>query len=165
MTIHSTTRIFAIDPSTRGFGFVVLEGRTRLVDWGLIRVGKDKNRASLKRIEDLIAQYEPGLVVVEDTAVRECRRRTRARHLIQDIADFASFWEIPVLHVPWNTVRQVVGGQAKATKSEVAAAVVARFPEIADREPPKRKAWMKEDDRMALMDAAALALAASGHAG
>jgi len=41
-------RVLAIDPSTRGFGFAVLEGPDRLIDWGVKETKVDKNRRSLE---------------------------------------------------------------------------------------------------------------------
>ena len=38
------TRVLAIDPSTRGFGFAVLEGLEKLVDWGVTRMIKTDDR-------------------------------------------------------------------------------------------------------------------------
>ena len=36
-------RILAIAPSSRGFGFAVLEGQEKLVDWGVKSIKGDKN--------------------------------------------------------------------------------------------------------------------------
>ena len=41
-------RVLAIDPSTRGFGFAVLEGPERLIDWGVKETKIDKNKRTLK---------------------------------------------------------------------------------------------------------------------
>jgi hypothetical protein len=35
-------RVVAIDPATRGFGFAVLEGANRLIDWGVKETKTDK---------------------------------------------------------------------------------------------------------------------------
>lgn len=155
----TTTRVLAMDPSTRGFGFAVFEGPDRLVDWGLVHVGRDKNDASLKRFEDLMGLYAPAGVVAEDCADAACQRRSRARLLIAQALDYAAFFERHVITVPWRTVRVVVGGRPKATKEEIARAVARRFPEVAHRLPPHRKPWMSEDARTSLFDAVALGVA------
>ena len=59
-------RVLAIDPSTRGFGFAVLEGPNRLIDWGVKETKTDKKRRTLKLIEDIIDRYQPRVIVVED---------------------------------------------------------------------------------------------------
>jgi RNase H-fold protein (predicted Holliday junction resolvase) len=70
----SEIRVLAIDPSTRGFGFAVLEGPDRLIDWGVKETKMDKNRRALKLIAQLIEQYEPSTVVSR----RLCRQRLPA---------------------------------------------------------------------------------------
>src|SRR5467141_3176906 len=83
------TRILAIDPSTRGFGYTVLEGPSRLIDWGVKETKTDKNRRSLKLIAELIEQYTPGVVVLEDYAGKDSRRCRRAAELIDGISSLA----------------------------------------------------------------------------
>jgi hypothetical protein len=41
-------RVLAIDPSTRGFGFAILEGPNQLIDWGVKETRADKEQASAK---------------------------------------------------------------------------------------------------------------------
>jgi hypothetical protein len=51
-------------------------------------------------------------------------------------------------------------GNDKGTKHVVAEVIAQRFPEeLGFRLPPKRRAWMSEDSRIDIFDAAALALA------
>src|SRR5262250_3308597 len=82
-------RVLAIDPSTRGFGFAVLEGPNRLIDWGVKETKTDKKRRSVKLIDDLIELYQPSVVVVEDFAAKGSRRCGRVRELINDISKLA----------------------------------------------------------------------------
>lgn len=43
-------RVLAIDPSTRGFGFAVLEAPNRLIDWGVKEARTDKQRRALSKV-------------------------------------------------------------------------------------------------------------------
>lgn len=160
MTDTPRLRLLAIDPSPRGFGFAVLEEPLRLVDWGLVHVGAQKNRESFRRFEDLVQLYAPDVLVVEDCADPGCRRRERARALIAEIMEYGSFFDLEVRRIAWQRVRESVGMSPDATKEEVAANVAATFPELAHRLPPHRKLWMSEDPRMSLFDALALAICA-----
>ncbi len=49
-----------------------------------------------------------------------------------------------------------------ANKHEIARAVAELFPELSHRLPPRRKAWMSEDERMGIFDAASFALTVLG---
>src|SRR5437868_4477583 len=88
-TANRDIRILAIDPSTRGFGFAVLEGPSRLIDWGVKETKTDKKRRSLKLIAELIEQYAPGVVALEDYEGKGSRRCRRVADLIEDISKLA----------------------------------------------------------------------------
>jgi hypothetical protein len=155
-----SVRLIAVDPTHNGFGFAIFEYPSLLMDWGVAHVGREKNKDSLKRFEYLVDWFQPQAVVVEDCMDPGCRRRARTRALIAEIMDFSAFFDLTIFTVPWRRVRELVGGDLRATKEDVATAVARRFPEIADRLPPHRKLWMPEDVRMNIFDAVALALAA-----
>lgn len=70
-------RILAIDPTHRGFGFVVLEGGSELLDWGTRYVSHPKHDASIEKVDRLIEEYEPATLVLEDPTgdgSRRCQR-------------------------------------------------------------------------------------------
>src|SRR5215204_2172267 len=90
------TRILAIDPFTRGFGFAVLEGAEGLIDWGVKETKTDKNRRSLKLITELMDRYEPAVVVVEDHKAKGSRRCDRVGKLISEISKLASKKKVKV---------------------------------------------------------------------
>jgi Holliday junction resolvasome RuvABC endonuclease subunit len=150
--------VLAIDPSTRGFGFAVLEGPNRLIDWGVKETKKNKNARSLKLIEDLIDRYQPGVIVVEDYAGKGSRRCRRIQGLIDDISKLASKRKIRVRSLSRAKVKQVFNESDASNKQEIAVAIANRFPELAPRLPRVRKPWMSEDYRMSIFDAVAFGL-------
>jgi Holliday junction resolvasome RuvABC endonuclease subunit len=152
------TRVLAIDPSTRGFGFGVLEGPERLVDWGVRETKTDKKRRSLKLIAELIEQYQPSVIVVEDYEAKGSRRCQRVGELIDDISKLASKRRIRVRSFSRAKVKQAFSESGASTKYEMALDIVKRFPELAPRLPRFRKPWMSEDYRMSIFDAVALGL-------
>ena len=83
-------RILAIALSSKGFGFVVMEGQKALVDWGVKAVKKlDKNRQSLVKAKELIAHYQPGLVILQASEGKGSRRVPRIRALHRQIIALA----------------------------------------------------------------------------
>src|SRR5262245_55669394 len=74
-------RIFALDPTTKGFGYAVLETPFRLVDWGLAYVSGEKESGALARFETLLDQFRPDIVVLEDPTAPGSRRRPRVQKL------------------------------------------------------------------------------------
>ena len=157
------TRVIAIDPTWHGFGVVVLEGPTNLIDWGMKKSYSDNSRnAIVRKIKTILDFYEPDVLVVEDCAHRLSRRGTSAREIIRAILELAAQTAVKTRRVSIVSVRQAFSEDGRATKHEIAIALTSQFPELGVHLPAKRKAWMPEDPRMAIFDAAALALTAFG---
>lgn len=159
--IHRTnSRILAIAPSTQGFGFAVLEGEAKLVDWGVKHVGGDKNEQAILKVAALMVYYLPAKLVVEDCSAEGCRRSKRIRTLIQETIKLAEQRRLTVVRLSREEVKRALSLDSPATKHSVAEFLARRFPEeLASRLPPKRRAWKSEDGRMDIFDAVSLALA------
>jgi len=151
-------RILAIDPTSKGFGYIVLEDSDFLVDWGIKEARDNKNTRCLKQIRYLIELYQPHVVAVEDCSKHGTRRSERVRDLVAGIIKLAEEQGIRSRQVLRQKVRQAFESFGATTKHEIAQAIARRFPEIADRLPPKRRPYMSEDARMAIFGAAAIAL-------
>src|SRR5262249_25387033 len=124
-------RVLAIDPSTRGFGFALLEGPNRLIDWGVKETKTDKKHRSLQLIADLIDQYQPSTIVVEDYAAKGSRRCGRVRELINDIAKLAETRNVKVRSFSRLKVKQAFAESGASNKFEIAKTIANRFPELA----------------------------------
>jgi len=151
-------RVLAIDPSTRGFGFAVLEGPSRLIDWGAKETKNNKNAKSLKLIDDLIDRYEPNVIVVEDYEGKGSRRCRRIQMLIDGMSTLASKRTVRIRSFSRAKVKQAFFESGAVNKYEIATAIAGRFPELVPRLPRFRKPWMSEDYRMSIFDAVAFAV-------
>src|ERR1017187_2726613 len=139
-------RILAIAPSTRGFGFAVLEGQETLVDWGVKTVKGDKNVQSLAKVGKLIAHYQPGALVLEDASAKSSRRSPRIRKLSQQIIKMAEARKMIVKLFSRDQVMKTFIADGQGTKHALAEIIAKRFPEeLGSRLPPKRKPWMSEE--------------------
>src|SRR6266852_1877016 len=81
--------ILAIHPTTRGFGFVVFEGRHRPIDWGTKDARGEKNQRVLTKAAELIAWYKPDILVLENAQSAGSRRADRIRQLHLRLAELA----------------------------------------------------------------------------
>jgi hypothetical protein len=153
-------RFLAIDPTSKGFGFAVLEGPDTLVDWGVKHA--TGNRECLQQAVALIGRYQPEVLVVERTDAAGCLRRLRARQLIGDLLALARERELRARRISRQTVLRYFVKSGFATKRQIAVALSIRFPELEPYLPPERKPWMSEDERMGIFDAVAFGLAALG---
>ncbi len=153
-------RVLSIAPSTRGFGYAVLEDAANLVDWGSKSVEGNKNTECLIKVEALIAHYQPTLIVLEDHSGKDSRRSARIVTLGKRLVALASQREVKVKLFSQAQVRRVFFGERKGTKHALAEILAKRFPEeLGHRLPPKRRAWTSEDSRMDIFDAMALVMA------
>lgn len=152
-------RILSVDAFSRGFGFAVLEGPQRLIEWGVAEARSDKRIRSLRRIVDLLESYRPATLIMEDWAARGSRRRPRIRKLLQAISDVAQKKRIRGKRVTLQAVRKTFSPSAAFTKYQVATVVATRFPELSHHLPkPRKYSGEGEDPRIRLFGAVALAL-------
>jgi Holliday junction resolvasome RuvABC endonuclease subunit len=158
-TLAKYPRILAIAPSTRGFGYAVLEGHGEIVDWGVRSIEGNKNSGSIKKVEEMIDLYNPQVMVLEDTTAKGSRRSPRIKALTKRLVDLAERRTIEVALFSQEQVRRFFFGDADGTKHALAEIIAERFPEeLGFRLPPKRRDWMSEDSRMGIFEAVALAL-------
>lgn len=153
-------RILAVDPAVRGFGFAVLEGPDTLIDWGRKEARTDKTRRMIQGVRDLIAVYQPDLIVAEDCDDRDSRRRPAICKLLREIVTVAKAAGIPVGRVPRVSVLRAFAEPPpnRTNKESIANRIAERFPELTPSLPPHRKRWMSEDSRINVFDAVAFAL-------
>lgn len=83
MQLEMTDTILAIDPTSRGFAFAVLEASAFLVDWGERIIPAKTGGLLLRKVDELLSRYKPTLLVIEDLAVpdagsEQARRSTRS---------------------------------------------------------------------------------------
>jgi Holliday junction resolvasome RuvABC endonuclease subunit len=132
-------RVLTIDPSTRGFGFAVLEGPDRLIDWGVKETKIDKKRRSLKLIEDLIDRYQPNAIVLEDYAGKGSRRCSRIQGLIDEISKLALNNNVKVRRFSRTNLKRAFSESGARNKYEMAIAIAKRFPRICPAPPALQK--------------------------
>lgn len=152
-------RILAVDPAVRALAFAVIEGPETLVDWGRKEARADKNRSVIAGVRDLIALYQPDLLVAENCGDKDSRRRPAVRALIREITAAAKAAGVPTACISRGAVLRAFAEPApnRTNKESVAKQIAARFPELAPLLPPHRKRWMSEDSRINVFDAVALA--------
>ncbi len=152
--------VLSIYATSRGFAFVLFEGPESPFDWGVREIGNpSRNRKCLGAVAEIIDRYQPGHVVLEDTADHLSRRTARIRHLYQSIANLADRNVIDVCRVSKATIQESFATVGAKTKYEIAQAIAISIPAFAIRMPPVRKPWMSQDSRQSLFDAVALGLA------
>ena len=157
MVIFQEQRVLAIDPTYRGFGFAVLEGPRRLIDWGVKQMRRTKTARTILQSKALMEQYCPDVVVVEDWQGKGSCRCLRIGNIIRAIRTMANLYRIPTRCFSRNRVRQAFDFWNAKTKHQIAVVIALELPELRSRLPRLRKTSMSEDERMAIFDAVSFA--------
>jgi hypothetical protein len=154
-TFPKNAILLAIDPTSRGFAFAVLEAPAFLVDWG----SKSATTGSdvVRKVDKLLSRYQPEVLVLEDLAAKGARRRKRARREIELLERRALKRGVRVERVSRLVVLDTFA--PGKSKYEVAARLAEVFPVLANRLPRKRNTWRPEQPRMSVFDALGIAAA------
>jgi len=156
-------RILSIAPSTRGFGFAVMEGQKLMIFGGKkTRVKGDtkKNKELLRKVEVLINRWQPSIVAFEEANAKGSRRRPRIRKVVRQIARLSKRHKIKVKMLSRRQLRKFFFADGKGTEHRLAMRLAEWFPEeLADMLPPKRKLWETEKSCMDVFDAVAFGVA------
>lgn len=153
------SRILSITPSIKGFGFAVLEGEERLVNWGVTSVRGDKNNQCLAKVKEMIVHYQPAVMVLQDCSAKDSRRSPRIRKLSKRIIALGGRCNVRVALFSRKQVMKIFLPDGEGTKHTIAEIVAKRFPEeLGFQLPPKRKLGHGENSRMDMFDAVALVL-------
>ncbi|MBJ7535402.1 hypothetical protein JDN40_14930 [Rhodomicrobium vannielii ATCC 17100] len=157
MMVLNETTVFAIAPTSRGFGYVLFAARAKPLDWGVKEIRNEKNRQSLAKIEAMIRTILPAVVVLEDREHRTCRRSLRVRVLLHHIAALAEAQGLTVATYSRRDVRAAFGKKGKS-KDAIAGVIVEEVPALLPWLPRRRRIWESEQHSMAIFEAAALAM-------
>lgn len=156
MRYQSLTRVLALDLHPRRFGYVVLEGSDRLLDWG-VRSYRHKGNSSdiliQRRLRPLLALWRPTLLVIHGARQVPPRKNLLRERLLKGVAAEAKSY-----HACVRLLKSAKERTGKLTKYERAREVVKRFPVLAERLPPKRKPWESEHYSMSIFEALAVAV-------
>ena len=77
--------ILSVFPSVRGFGFALFQGTWVPIDWGFRHVQGDKNKFSLEKVQKLIDEYAPDILLLENCAGAVLQQEDVGRILIDQL--------------------------------------------------------------------------------
>lgn len=155
-------RVIVLEVRPRMCGFVVFDGPTRLIDWGVRNFSpnaKGQTRIVAKRIGDIFDQYGPCRVVVGKRTDERVRVNRHLSSALRTIRREARRRALPLHQIVTAAVRGFFSPKGYTTRYEIASAVAELLEELAWKLPPKRKAWQSESPNALIFDAAALGMA------
>lgn len=157
--------VLGVAPNDRGFGYVVLEGSTRLVDWKVKRTPSRKNQKTLQAIDELLTLFMPTHLVFEARDRSQGLSSVRVDSLLRDMARCAADRGVIPVPVPRQAVLERFEPMEATTNREIALLLTMQFPELSPYLPPKRRIWDSESRAMSIFDATAMVLTFYDHDG
>src|SRR5258708_36307691 len=127
------TRILAIDPTTKGFGYAILDLPLHLIAWGMAHVKGEKRSGAIVRFEALLDQFRPDAVVLEDTTAQGSRRYPRVSDLLERLGRIAPERGLEVQTVSRLAVIAYFSSKdGHATKHAIATTLPSAYPPLPD---------------------------------
>ena len=156
---HHASRILAVDPAPRGFGFAAFELPFHLVEGRFIATRTPRKSDPIPLLEQLLTRFRPKTLVLEDTSAAGSLRRPRIVRLLARMAALAEEQGVPVTRIPrLSVVRAFAAEGETVSKQAIAERLAKHFPELQKKLPPRRRLWQSEAERLAIFDAVALAV-------
>ena len=149
--------VFGFHPSSRGFGWVLIEEPYSLLDWGVVDI-RTENVVALYRLEALLDRHRPTVLALERNEGAIAQHRQRMRKLYLAVVKCAKRKGIEVHSYSRPEILNATFAKGARTREEVAAAVAVCLAALRPRLPKPRQIWIGERSAMRLFSAAACAL-------
>ena len=151
--------MLGLHPSSRGFGWILFEDKSSVLDWGTSDIRGDKNVLALKRIELLLDKHQPAVLAMEQHDGAATLRSERIRRLCRAVIARADMRGIAVHCFSRAQISNSRSFRGSRTREEIATAVAECLQVLKPCLPKPRPIWVGERSGMALFSAAACALA------
>ena len=156
MIRNTSKRILALEIRRHRYGFAVLEGRKKLLEYG---AGSYTSRSSIvPSINRIIATHKPEMIVVRRLRQSYASDRRATVETVKQIRAVAEERAIPIEFISSEEVRLAFQQDAPRNKDGIAGALAKMFPELRWKLPKVRKLWMSESYNMIMFDAVASAI-------
>ncbi len=149
MTRKRPPLILALDPGTKEMGIAVLEGDD-LLDYRVKTFRNERKPHELlgqakSVMVSLLEEVHPDIVVIEKPFFAKTKRSALLTFLVQELRGRVKAGKVTLREYGPREVREILLGNPKATKRDVARFVVGRFPELKQHFDPgdfwKEKYW------------------------
>src|SRR5947207_9699800 len=158
-------RLLALEIRASRLGFAVLEGSTRLLDWGVRSFGEQNEKlrsAASDRIATLLAFHKPTAVVVRARKYHSGVQNKRFLTIVAAIRAETTRNSTKFFVLTVREVRAHFGPNGQVTKHGIATSLAKQFEELSWKLPGRRKAYQSEARAMLVFDALANGVAFLG---
>lgn len=150
---------FGLHPTSHGFGWVAFSSPLTIYDFGTCESRSEKNATCLRRLERLLVRLEPHTLVLEAYEGPAVNRSKRVVRLCKAVIALAQSRRVDVAVYTREQVRGAFGAVGAMTRQEIAESIARSYDVLRHKLPRPRQPWDGPQRRMALFDAAAVAIA------
>jgi hypothetical protein len=161
--VRPADRLLALEVRSRRMGFVVFEGPTRLLDFGIRGYSQPTQRLHevvARRMRPLLLRYRPHAVVMRRDNHYSSQKPARLRIATDAIRKEAERCGIEFRLMRTKSRKKFFVQVGCDSKHQVAQLIAELFREIAWRAQSRRKAWHSESYHTVIFDAVATGLVA-----
>ena len=148
-------RLMAVYPTTKGFGYLIIEDSQNIVNWGVVNHKHDGFLT--KKFLNSVKKYGVDVLITEHFG-KDSQRKFKAINRTMMFRRLARTHKLSVTSFSKEKVDVVFGSFGAYTKESRACVVASQISPLKKWCPPKRKAWQPEHHRMAVFDCAVLSL-------
>ncbi len=158
MKASSSRSVLALEPNTRGLGHIIFQSEGKPLDWGVHETRFAKNARCRVKARQLMKHFRPDVIVMENPHCRGARRGERITTLLTQLKAESMREGFKTVGIARTTVFRRFSMFGVGSKDDIASAVAAMTPELAERLPKRRRVWESEHYSTAIFEAAALAI-------
>lgn len=150
--------ILAIYPNVHGFGYAIFPEQNVLKEAGMATIRLREETKYIERILHMIDVYHPSVILLPTRDGKFNRKRERIKALLDKIRYIAKANNIIVKSFSREQIREAFEGFHAYSKIQIAEKICVWFPELTERCPSKRGAYMAEDFSQGIFDAVSLVM-------
>ncbi len=162
MLTKKNKKILAIDPGTKEMGIALLEGGKLIYHGVKVIPNRSSRKEILKQgreiVSRIIKDFRPDILVVEKTSFANNPYSSLVDVFVDEIRVIGRKKRLQVIYYAPNTVKKAICGNGRASKKDLAKAIIVRFPELGVYLNNDRK-W-KERYHLNMFDAVGLGMVA-----
>lgn len=147
--------MIAIYPNTLGFGYVVLNDKGEILDYGIVSVRPVQNEKCLTKINEIACYYQPQILILED--YKNSIKSERIKELIKRISACTKC-NMKIFKYTREQVKDTFELFGARNKYEISKKISEAYPQLKSKLPDKRKPWEPENYYQGIFDAMALVL-------
>ena len=147
--------LIAVYPNTTGFGYVILNEKAEILDFGIITIRPAKNEKCIEKIKEVVGYFQPSILILEN--YENSVKSERIKELIKQIYSCVTEG-IKIFEYSREQVKDTFEIFGARNKFEISQKISEIYPELKTKLPNKRKPWEPENYYQGIFDALALVL-------